>query len=169
MINNLIENVASARLALDEALAVHERDTAEVTRLAARIEHVRARQTEITHARLAGESDEDQTVEYSVLGGDLAVLNDLLAEATARAKASAPDAQRTALARAEATLREAQHKAEFAAIVEHTREVERVYIECLRRVWDTARARGNARTFGEVFQIAEPIMVACRLNVLVWS
>jgi len=163
-LDHMIESVASARVALDEANAIHANDTAEVTRLAGRIQQCRTRQGEITSRRLAGQADEKEAAEYAALNGDLDVLRGLLAEAQTRANQSRPDTARAALAHAESELRDAQVQAEFDALVEHAREVERAYIAALGRVWNAARARGHRRTFGEVYSIAQPIMAACRQN-----
>jgi len=165
MDEHLIERVAAARLALDEANATHAAACAKVTNLERRIRDAEARQSEITNRRLAGESTADETNEFAALNGDLGVLRKLLREAQAAANATDPAEARGALARAEADLREHQQQAEFDAVVEHARHAEAVYIEMLRRVWDAAGQRGiRRRTFGEVFKIAEPLMNLCRLN-----
>jgi hypothetical protein len=168
LIDHLIETVASARVTLDEASAIHKRDTEEVDRLAARAEQCRARQREITGHRLADKSTSDETAEYAALSGDIPVLNELLAEAAAHAKASDPIAQRAAFKRAESELSTAQEQAAFDAVVEHTRAVERAYIECLRTVWQAAQTRGHQRTFGDVYRIDSAIMNLCRLNSFAW-
>jgi len=163
-LGHMIEIVAAARVQLDEAVAVHANDAAEVSRLAGRVEQCHARQNEITRRRLDGQADEKDTAEFAALAGDLTVLADLLAEAQARANASRPDAARSALAHAESALKDAQSQAELDAIIEHAREVEEVYIAILDRVWRAARARGHRRTFGEAFDIHPTIMAACRQN-----
>lgn len=66
--------------------------------------------------------------------------------------------------RAEAELTEHQEQAAFNATVERAREVEGAYLQALRQVWDAARDRGHARTFGEAYAIDKTIMSLCRLN-----
>jgi len=167
MLEHLTNIVARTRVELDTAAVAHARDSAEVARLAARADVARTRQAEITRRRLADQSTDKEAAEYAALAGDLAVLNDLLAEARSRAQASEPTEQRAVLARAEADLREATEGAAFDATVERAREAERVYIAHLRAVWAAAKGRGHRRTFGEVYTVAEPIMSLCRLNA--WS
>jgi len=161
----LIQRAATARLALDEANAVHAAACAKAANLEKRIKETETRQAEITARRLAGESTADETNEFAALNGDVAVLRKLLREAQAAANATDPAAQRGALAHAERELAEHRQQVEFDAIVEHARHAEAVYVEMLRRVWDAAGRRGiRRRTFGEVFRIDEPIMNLCRLN-----
>jgi hypothetical protein len=164
MIEHLIQLAAAARLELDEATAAHAHDAAEVERLTARIEQCRNRQREITDKRLAGTATEQETAEFAALNGDIEVLTGLLAEARDCARASEPQRQRAALSRAENELAAATREAEHTAMIEHAREVEQAYIGALQRVWDSAQAKGGARTFGEAFKIAEPVMNLCRFN-----
>lgn len=114
---------------------------------------------------MAGESNPEEANEYAALGGDLDVLRELLADQQAVTDESFPGEQRNALARAEADLARAQHDAEFEAIVEHARQVERAYVECLRTVWETSRAQGRpGRTPQSVFPLDPVIMNLARLN-----
>jgi len=164
MIDHLIQLVAAAHVAEAEANAAHANDAAEVDRLAARVEQCQARKSAITARRLAGQSTPEEAAEFAALGGDLDVLADLLGQARASANASRPDAARAALARAEAELQQAREQAAFDAVVERAREIERVYIAALDKVWLASRARGSTKTFGQIYDIAPAIRDVCRLN-----
>ena len=163
--DHLIEVVAAARLALDEATADHAEACREAAALLGRIGQCQARQGEITRRRLAGEHSQDEANEYAALSGDLAVLRELHGEAQARAEASRPERQRAALARVEADLLEYQRRAAFEQVKEHARAAEQVYMQCLRAVWEAAQQQDRRpRTFGEVFRIDQVIMNLCRFN-----
>lgn len=164
--DHLIEAVAAARLALDEAAADHAEHNREAAALLGRIGQCQARQGEITRCRLSGQQSQDEANEYAALAGDLVVLRELHSEAQAKAEASRPERQRAALARAEADLVEYQHSAAFEQVIEHARAAERIYVECLRAVWEAAGQQQGRRprTFGDMYRIDQAIMNLCRHN-----
>lgn len=164
MIEHLTENVARARLALDEASLAHTAATEKLNALQQRIRDVEARRAAITQCRLAGESTADEANEFVALGGDLDVLRELAADAKLAVDRAVPAEQRNQLARAEGELQDAQHQAEFDAIVAHAQAAEQVYLECLRQVWAAAQERGHLRTFGEAFKIDGTIQNLVRYN-----
>lgn len=164
IVDHHARSIARARLALEEAQAVHTAAIAEVGRLQQRVTDCESRRSEITQRRLAGESNADEATEFVALAGDLDVLRELLADAQAKADQLFPGEQRNALARAEAALQEHQQQAEFDALIERTREVEAAYVEALGRVWEAARARGHVRTFGEVFPLHQTVLNIARHN-----
>lgn len=164
MLDHLIETVTAAQLALDESAAAHAEHCEEAQRLLGRIEKCRARQSEITRRRIAGEVHPQETAEYAALDGDVTMLNELHAEAKAKADATRPEQTRAALARAKGELEEYQQEAAFLRVVEHARAAEQVYLQCLYAVEHAAKERGGFRTFGEAFQIDSTIRNLCRWN-----
>ncbi|HOB66625.1 hypothetical protein [Ottowia sp.] len=164
IIDHHARSIARARLALEEAQAVHTAAVGEVGRLQQRIADCESRRSEITHRRLAGESSEAEATEFVALAGDLDVLRELLADAQAKADQLFPGEQRNALARAEAALQEHQQQAEFDALIERTREVEAAYVQALGQVWEAVRERGHVRTFGEVFPLHQTLLNLARFN-----
>lgn len=164
VLNHLTNLVAEARQRLDEANATHAEAAAEVNRLKGRIEQCQARQSEITRKRLGGEIDPSETAEFAAIGGDINVLVELLGDASVEAAATSPVEARSRLARAENELRSHIAEAEFQAVVQHAREVEKAYITCLNAVWDAAKQRGQVRTFGEAYALDPTISNLVRYN-----
>lgn len=162
--DQLIEAVAAARLALEEAAANHTEANSRAATLLARIDQCQERQQGITRRRLDGQGTQDEANEWAALNGDLAVLRELHQQAQIKAETSRPERERAALTHADAQLCDYQHQAAFDAIVDHARAAEHVYVQCLRAVLAAARDRGSFRTFGEVFLIDPAIMNLCRLN-----
>ena len=137
--------LAAARRTLDNAKSEHEAAAGKCQSIRARIASATLRQSEITSARINGQSNAADTAEYAALAGDVEALNGILAtaEADAAAKLATQHAAQEALARAEQQHAMERTREAFNALKSRAEMLEAALCGCVAALHAEGQKLGN--------------------------
>ena len=144
------EALAGARLKLAEAKTRHDAAVSDATALSTRIADLGARQSSITLSRLSGTAKPQDAAELFAIDGDVAVLKEMLNDATLTVARLSPAAELAQVAQAEKDLRQHINDASYQALQARTRDIEILFIKSLAATFSAGQAVGK-RTIGDSF------------------
>lgn len=139
------ERIAEARRKLNKANDAHKQALNKVQSLADRLSAVRVRATEITKARINGNSNPQDAAEFAALSGDAELLQKMHTDAQASAAELLPavESARNNLALVEQQHQQEQAVAEFEALRKKLFESEQLFVACLAATHQAGRKIGH--------------------------
>lgn len=159
--------VAEARRVLEEAQSVHRAATEKVAQIDTRIAACRARQQQITAARLEGEATTADAAEFAALVGDVETLTGMLAGAQTEAVAttSACDEALRRLAYVEQQAARALAEAEFAALAQKSAELDAALCKIIGHMHAIGKGMLGHVSLTQTWRPSSDLDRALRLNV----
>jgi chromosome segregation ATPase len=153
--------LATAEHALNEANDRHQAASDHVATIRARIDEAEARRQRYRADLAAGRLDEREAGGLlATVNEDLSDLAGLLREAERHPDLSAPASAQAELDAAQADFERAQKDLQFNALVDHAREIERVFLATLAELHALGTQLGRPRSIQAVYRFTPDLMAA---------
>jgi hypothetical protein len=155
--NEAIEHAAEVLARAEEELQAahhrHQGTMAEVATLEGRLQAVAERREKVRADLASGAlSDREAGGLTALLDEDALDLQQLLAEAKARAAAAAPDAEQRAVGLAQEGLARIKREVEFSALHGRVMQIETAFLQALGALHERGLALGRGRALSGVYQ-----------------
>ncbi len=163
------ENVASKKLAMQEAEAAHAAAVAEADKLSQRVLSMTTRQSVITSNRItSGVLDQAEAAESLAIEQDLEVLRPMVAEAKNKALACKPDHARIELAKAEKALTNHVAESTHQALRARVAELDRALVTTAKLCYQAGREIGHHNP-RESMTFSDDLKALSNYNPIVFS
>lgn len=162
------QNVAAAQRNLTEAQAAHVAAAEKSTAIQTRIADAKLRQSEITTARVNGTSSPAEAAEFAALGGDVGLLEKMLAEAQT-SSASLLAAQHIAadhLRMVQGQFDTAQAQLAFDALTGKAQLLEDTLINCIKELHTQGRNLGRGPSLTMSWRPSRTLAAFCTGSTL---